>query len=262
MTFREALGRKSIPPYAVMLVGFALNGLLGIADFYTGHDLILSSFYVLPLALVTWLAGPVLGVTTAVISAGVWLTADVADGEYSRPLILVLNTVIRLAFFLTITYLLAALRKAMRRLEESSLIDNLTGAANSSFFYDTLDKELDRLGRYGRPLTLVYLDLDGFKSVNDGFGHLVGDKVLRVVAECARSRLRKTDMVARLGDDEFALLCPETDEEAARAAISKLVDCLSEEMRSGGWPVTFSGGWSPAMRCRVRAKTWSRWPTI
>jgi diguanylate cyclase (GGDEF)-like protein len=137
---------------------------------------------------------------------------------------------------------LAALRASMQRTQESSRTDGLTGAASSRHFYDLLDKELDRLSRYARPLTVAYMDLDGFKAVNDTFGHLVGDKVLRLVAECAITRLRKTDVVARLGGDEFVLLCPETDEEAAQTAISELVDRLLEEMRHGGWPVTFSIG--------------------
>lgn len=239
----EAARSRRIPAYLVMSAGFLINALVGFADYLTGYELVLSVFYVLPLAMVTWYAGLGLGVATAVISAGIWVTADLASGySYSHPLIVAWNVIIRLAFFVIVAYLLAALHKAMRRLAESSRVDNLTGAASTSFFYATLDKELDRLGRYGRPLTLAYLDLDGFKSVNDGFGHLEGDKALRVVAECARSRLRKTDLVARLGGDEFAFLCPETDEAAARAAINEVVQRLGEEMRLGGWPVTFSVG--------------------
>ena len=243
MATRRSPRRMSIPRPVIMLAGLVLNALLGLADYYTGHELVLSSFYVLPFALVTWFAGPALGVTTAVISAGIWVTADIAAGlSYSDSLVVVWNTLIRLVLFLIVIYLLAALRKAMQRLEDSSSTDNLTGAANSAFFYESLGNELERVSRYGHPLTLAYVDLDGFKSVNDTFGHLVGDRVLRLVADCAKSRLRKTDLVARLGGDEFALLCPETDEAAARAAVAEVLGRLTEEMRLGGWPVTFSVG--------------------
>jgi diguanylate cyclase (GGDEF)-like protein len=88
----------------------------------------------------------------------------------------------------------------------------------------------------------VYMDLDGFKSVNDTRGHLEGDTVLRAVAECAKTRLRKTDVVARLGGDEFAFLCPETDEESAHMVVSQVRDRLLEEMQQGSWPITFSMG--------------------
>lgn len=242
MKVAKIFGQKVVPAWAVLLAGFLLNGLLGLVDYYTGHDLVLSSFYVLPIGLVAWFAGPGRGVSTAMISAGILLTADIADGRYSRTLILGFNTLIRLGFFLIIVYIIVALRNAMRRQEESSRVDSLTGAANHVLFYEAIDNELERLGRYGHPLTLVYLDLDGFKAVNDGFGHLVGDKVLRLVAHCAKSRLRKTDVVARLGGDEFAFLFPETDEEAAKSAINEVVNCLGAEMRAGGWPVTFSIG--------------------
>ena len=242
MSPRDSLERDNIPRWVIMLVGFVLVGLLGVLDYYTGRDLVLASLYIIPIALVTWYAGLAAGLSTAVISTGVMLTAEVASGEYPRPLILVLNYAIRLAFFLLVVWWLLALRKAMRRFRESTRVDNLTGAANSASFYDVLAKELDRLARYGHPLTLAYLDLDGFKEVNDGFGHLVGDRVLRVVVDCAKSRLRKTDMVARMGGDEFAVLCPETDEESARAALAEVLVRLDEEMQTGGWPVTFSVG--------------------
>jgi diguanylate cyclase (GGDEF)-like protein len=242
MKLQDLFGRDRLPRWAVLLLGFLLNAALGVVDYCTGHELVLSSFYLLPIGLVTWFGGPALGISTAVVSAGIWVTADLVDQVYPDALTLGLNSAIRLGFFLIIVYVLWTLRKTMQRLEHSSRFDNLTGSANSASLYEYLDKELERLSRYGHPLTLAYLDLDGFKEVNDGFGHLVGDRVLRVVAECVKSRLRKTDVLARLGGDEFGILYPETDEEAARAAVDEMVSRLGEEMRAGGWPVTFSIG--------------------
>ncbi len=242
MNLQDLFVRDRLPRWAVALVGLLLSAVLGVVDYYTGHELVLSSFYLLPIGLVAWFGGPALGVSTAVVSAGIWVTADIVDRVYPDALTLVLNSAIRLGFFLIIVYVLWTLRKTMQRLEHSSRFDNLTGSANSASLYDYLDKELERLSRYGHPLTLAYLDLDGFKEVNDGFGHLVGDRVLRVVAECVKSRLRKTDVLARLGGDEFGILYPETDEESARAAVDEMVSRLGEEMRAGGWPVTFSVG--------------------
>jgi diguanylate cyclase (GGDEF)-like protein len=89
---------------------------------------------------------------------------------------------------------------------------------------------------------LAYIDLDNFKIMNDQFGHSVGDQVLRTVVSSARKYLRKTDVVARLGGDEFALLMPETDQESARIALSKIQSGLLEEMRQSHWPITFSIG--------------------
>ncbi len=242
MGIRAALGREDHPRWLVLLVGFALIALFGLVDYYTGHELALASLYVLPVGLVTWYASPALGAFTAMLSAFIWILADVADGEYASAPLVAVNTLIRLGLFLIIVYVLSELHRAMRHLKNVSRFDTLTGALNSGSFYQALDNELERLTRYGHPVTLVYLDLDGFKAVNDGHGHLVGDEVLRLIADSAKARLRKTDLVARLGGDEFAFLCPETDEEAARAVVAEVLQRLDEEMREGGWPVTFSVG--------------------
>jgi diguanylate cyclase (GGDEF)-like protein len=243
MRVRAILETRSMPPYVVLLLGSALTGGVGFVDFITGYELGFSLFYVLPLVFVTWFAGRTPGIATAIVSAGVWLTADLAAGAtYPSPLILLWNTCIRLGFFLIITLLLGALRTATQRAETLSRFDSLTGAVNSRFFYSLTDSEIGRLGRFGRPLTVAYVDLDNFKTVNDTQGHLAGDAALRAVADCAKAHLRKTDVVARLGGDEFALLCPETDEQAAQAVMAKVRDGLLEAMRLGGWPITFSIG--------------------
>lgn len=239
---RVTLGSDSIPKWAILLGGFVLAGLLGVVDYYTGHELVVSALYVLPIGLVAWYARPTLGLWVAVISAAIWLTVDIADGDHAGAVILGLNTGILLGLFCIIVYVLGALHRAIRHLQQMSRFDSLTGAYNSGYLYDLLSQELERLRRYGHPLTLAYLDLDGFKAVNDDSGHLVGDQVLRLVADSAKSRLRKTDVVARMGGDEFAFLCPETDEAAARAMIAEVMKRLDEEMRKGGWPVTFSVG--------------------
>jgi diguanylate cyclase (GGDEF)-like protein len=190
---------------------------------------------------------------TSLAGAIVWFWADVASGHpYLHPLIPVWNTIIRLGFFVIITLLLSALRRATERERDLARRDNLTGAVNSRFFYDLAQMEIDRFQRYEHPFTLAYIDLDNFKAVNDRFGHPAGDQVLRIVVSSARKYLRKTDVFARLGGDEFVLLMPETDEESARVALSKIQDGLMEEMRLGDWPITFSIG---VLTCRVAPHT-------
>ena len=243
MNFLSILEKQSKPSYVLVLAGFVLTGLIGVVDFLTGYEMAFSVFYVLPVALVTWLTSRRLGLMTSLAGAFVWLGADVATGHpYSYPLIPIWNTLIRLAFFVIITLLLSALKRTTEREREFARIDNLTGAVNPRFFYDLAQMEIDRFQRYEHPFTLAYIDLDNFKTVNDQFGHPTGDQVLRIVASSARKYLRKTDVIARLGGDEFALLLPETNEESARVALSKIQDGLLEEMRLGNWPITFSIG--------------------
>jgi diguanylate cyclase (GGDEF)-like protein len=108
--------------------------------------------------------------------------------------------------------------------------------------------EIDRLERYQHPFTLAYIDLDNFKALNDQSGHLTGDKALRATVSFIRSHMRRTDVIARLGGDEFALLLPETNEELARIAVSKIQNGLLEEMQRNNWPITLSIG---VLTCRV-----------
>lgn len=136
----------------------------------------------------------------------------------------------------------AALKKAVEREKELARTDYLTGAANARHFRDLVQQEIDRFQRYKRSFTIAYVDLDNFKTVNDLFGHSMGDKVLCAVVQHVNSRLRKTDFVARLGGDEFAFLLTETGPEAAQATISEIHRNLLIEMQRYDWLVTFSIG--------------------
>ena len=227
----------------VAVLGFFLIGLIGIADILTGYELAFSLFYVIPIALVTWYTNRQLGLMTSFASCIVWLVADLATGHsYTSLFIPIWNTLIRLAFFVLITLLLSGTRTASERERELARLDFLTGAANSRLFYELTQMEIDRFQRHGHPFTLAYVDIDNFKSINDQFGHLTGDQILRAVVNSARRNIRKTDVVARLGGDEFALLLPETNQESALVVLTRIQRNLLEEMRQGSWPITLSIG--------------------
>jgi diguanylate cyclase (GGDEF)-like protein len=223
--------------------GFAMVGGIGVLDYLTGYEMAFSLFYLLPISLLTWLAGRWLGVLMALASALVWLLADVVAGHtVTNPVVYFWNTLIRLGFFLIVVFLLTALRGTLEHERELNRVDSLTGAVNFRFFSTILQMEIDRMRRYERPFTLAYIDIDNFKAVNDQFGHTTGDHLLRSVVQYTQTSLRKTDTVARLGGDEFAILLPETGQEAAAAFISRIQKGFLEEMEKGGWPVTFSIG--------------------
>jgi diguanylate cyclase (GGDEF)-like protein len=112
-----------------------------------------------------------------------------------------------------------ALDNALRvqRAEALSLTDDLTQLYNSRFLSQVLRRETKRASRGGRPLSLLFVDLDGFKAVNDTHGHLFGSRALVEAAGVIRASARETDMVARFGGDEFALILPDTGSEGAAA---------------------------------------------
>ena len=100
-------------------------------------------------------------------------------------------------------------------------VDGLTQVFNRRYFEDAIERELSRSRRYTRPLSLVLLDIDHFKKINDTFGHLAGDAVLKEVALTVRARTRREDVFARFGGEEFALLLPEVDQKGAATLAEK-----------------------------------------
>ena len=117
---------------------------------------------------------------------------------------------------------LSRLRRTQSQLELLATHDPLTTVLNARAFASQVAQELGRNRRYGRPLALIYLDLDDFKKVNDAHGHATGDAVLRLVADAMRSAVRQADVVGRLGGDEFGVLMPETDGSLAHAVANRL----------------------------------------
>src|SRR6266550_5892706 len=104
----------------------------------------------------------------------------------------------------------------------------LTWNENRVAFYELAGREFERARRYAHPFTIAYFDLDDFRELSHLFPHQVGDEMLRLVAGAARHSVRASDVVARLGGDQFALLLAETGPEAAGAAVGKLQHTLQE----------------------------------
>jgi diguanylate cyclase (GGDEF)-like protein len=113
--------------------------------------------------------------------------------------------------------------------------DGLTEIFNKRQYEEEVEREVARASRYSRPLTLALFDIDHFKAVNDTYGHLCGDFVLKQVAERVRTGLRAEQVFARVGGEEFVVLCPETNGESARRLAEKLRDRIAAE------PVEYAG---------------------
>lgn len=111
--------------------------------------------------------------------------------------------------------------------KQQATTDKLTGLANRRAFDERLKEEIKRSSRYHHPASLMMIDLDNFKTINDTFGHPTGDTVLHMVAECLSESVRDTDFLARYGGDEFALILPETTHAQALALDAKISEALS-----------------------------------
>jgi diguanylate cyclase (GGDEF)-like protein len=239
--FFEAFENRS--PLFWTVAGITIIGLLGILDYATGNELTLSLFYLIPIVLVTWVVDRDTGLFMSFISGLTLLGAEIAAGQtYSHPTFYILNTLVRTLFYVVVVYLVTELQKSRREEQLAARTDFVTGAINARYFNELLQMEISRIRRYPHPITLVYVDIDNFKLVNDLFGHKIGDDVLRCIATELKSQLRVTDTVARLGGDEFVMLLPSTRQPEARLVVSKVYAHLIEKMRQRSWPVTFSMG--------------------
>ncbi len=169
-----------------------------------------------------WQVSLLVGILGAAFSAG-W--SQLFDGVFYADSIykpIAIGMPMSYLFYRSIWKNRNLLGSANRQLEEAlekitllSRMDSLTGLLNRGAFFEGLEAEILRSRRYGHSMAFVMMDLDYFKAINDNYGHLAGDDVIRKVADVLREELRIVDMVGRIGGEEFALLLVETDRESA-----------------------------------------------
>jgi diguanylate cyclase (GGDEF)-like protein len=187
----------------------------------------LGILYIIPVLLVTWTEGLAWGIIFAVTTTG--FREAIAWVQLPADTPMVWRIVTGAAYLAVLGLAMAGLQTLRRREAQMARLviqDPLTNVLNARAFSERLSQELDRNRRYPRPLSLMYMDLDNFKIINDTHGHQTGDAVLRLVADATRSSVRQADIVGRLGGDEFAVLMPETDAQLADAAAKRLIASL------------------------------------
>jgi diguanylate cyclase (GGDEF)-like protein len=239
--FGAAVDRLS--SVTVRVVCLALMVVIGVIDTVTGPELAFSIFYLMPLGVISWRCGRSAGTQSAIIAGLVWITADILSGAtYSHWAVPIWNFTVRTLMFVLIAWLLAELRRSVDHERELARTDSLTGLANSRCMYETCGIEISRARRFKRPLTIVYIDCDNFKQINDRFGHAAGDHVLRMVANTLRACTRAIDTCARLGGDEFGLLLPETNARGAHVVINNVRERLNAQFEGVQPRITLSLG--------------------
>jgi diguanylate cyclase (GGDEF)-like protein len=244
-------GRR-LSPAAAAACSCLILPLLALGDVFTGAEASFTLLYAVPIAFATWFASLAWGVALSSAAALASIIADALARYFSvggaaalanrSTAVIAWNVAVQLGTFLALVWLLDALRRQLERERADARTDILTGCSNRRAFLEAAALELERARRHRRPLTLAYVDLDGFKGVNDALGHAQGDALLVVVARTLRAGTRSFDLTARLGGDEFGLLLPETGAGDAAPLLARLRAQLEAAMRYHGWVTGFSIG--------------------
>ncbi|MDD5222663.1 MAG: GGDEF domain-containing protein [bacterium] len=217
--------------------------LIGLFDCYTGPEIRINPLYYIPITLGAWRSRFRGAVLLAGLCALSWILSNYYAGlSFSRTFMWLVNISAQFVSFFLVGVLIVRMRAAHAQEKILSRSDNLTKLMNARAFYERLEYELVRAQRYEHPLTIGFLDLDNFKTVNDHLGHQAGDNVLCRVADLLKSFMRSSDTLARLGGDEFAVILPETDREQSRTVFAKILAALEKEMKERETPITASIG--------------------
>jgi diguanylate cyclase (GGDEF)-like protein len=216
---------------------------LGYADVETGPQISLSVFYLVPVTLATWFIDRRWGVSAATICGCIWAYDSASLLSADAPILIAAwSAAFKTTFFVLVMWLVAGLKEALERSRTMANTDEMTGVLNRRAFVNAANMEIARSRRYASPISVMYMDCDHLKKINDNLGHSVGDLALQTVARTLRESTREVDSVARLGGDEFIIMLPSADQAAAQTVVAKLRTNVAEAMKPHGWPITLSIG--------------------
>ena len=221
-----------------LIVGLICSIVVGVSDVIAPDDYIFSFLYLLPISFTTWFAGKSAGLFISVLCTVFWSVGHSKVGIYAS----IWNTFSSLGLFCVVSVMLARIRQMWETEITRSRTDPLTGVMNMRAFSEIVEYEISSLQRQSSPFSVAYLDIDNFKEVNDRYGHKKGDELLKAVVACLVENLRQSDLVARMGGDEFTIFFPATNQDAAKFVIQRVKEHLMILSDDNNWPTTFSMG--------------------
>ena len=218
MTLRGGFARE----LGIGVGGLGLLGAVGFVDATIADDVDFTAIYLAVVAAVAWMSRLAVANVSAVAAVSALLGADIVAHPPDLGFVLVWNGVGGLAVFVGLAMLVHYARAERDQLRVASTHDSLTSLPNRVLFLDRLERALALSRRRGPGPSVLALDLDGFKQVNDMYGHHAGDLVLLETAKRLRTCVRESDTSARLGGDEFAILLPYSGAEGSARVVAAI----------------------------------------
>ena len=222
------------------LWGYCLLILIGCLDYQIHPKISLSVFYLFPVSLITWFVSKEAGLIASGLSGLAGFITKFHEPRESSIIVSFWNAIVMLMVFVTVSYLIFYLRDALKQGQYFVGTDYGTGVANKRLFFDLAEMEIKKVHRYRHPLTIIDLDIDDFKTFNKKLGRLVGDELLYTAAQTLKNNIRETDIIGRIGEDEFVILLPGIGYEPAHIVIDRVQCQLRDVMAYNQWCVTFS----------------------
>lgn len=198
-------------------------------DVASHYDFVQTGIYLLPVGFVAWACGLKIGSVVGFVAVAVEVSVSfVSMGGRHSPDVLMTVFALELATTTACCFLLAKLRYSLELERSLSRTDALTGTQNSRSFWEVMEVEIERMKRDSRPLTVMFIDVDNFKKVNDSLGHKEGDRILKCIGQALMGITRSIDAVARIGGDEFAVLLPGADQDAGKLVAERLKTTMNK----------------------------------
>jgi diguanylate cyclase (GGDEF)-like protein len=228
--------------FFILLAGILGATLVAWLDYLTQARMSFYLFYFPSIMVAAWYGTLRVTVMMVFLCSTAWLFANPHWKFIASDLIVIWNLIVRILTFTLVASTTRFIKGKQRSLEsmhqkvvellelekELSRKDYLTGAVNNRAFEEKMTEERAKAKRYGHMTSLLYIDLDHFKAVNDNHGHQYGDRILKEVVFVIEKNIRDVDVLARLGGDEFAILLPETDQEKAKNCATRILDSINK----------------------------------
>ncbi len=226
-----------------LFLGLGLMILVGWIDHLTGSGIRLTLFYLPAILLMSWFAPLGGALLVIVFSVLLWYFLDQIGNPPGRDTLLAgWNMLMKIGYAVALAIIFSRLKRWLTSERSQARTDPLTGLTNRRGFREIAEVLLAQTRRSAKPVSVLYLDVNDFKAINDRWGHAAGDEVLRAVGRTLRSQTRRGDLAVRLGGDEFVLLMFGADRHAAARVQSRLVEALAHRTRRLGWPTRCSMG--------------------